>query len=427
MTVSKNDIAISVRSVSKTYSIAHNDEKHTRLAEKVMARLRYPLRRPQMESFDALKDISFDIKKGEVFGIIGRNGAGKSTLLKILSRITEPTRGEIKLYGRVASLLEVGTGFHPELTGRENIFLNGAILGMTKTEIRKQFDAIVDFSEIERFLDTPVKRYSSGMYVRLAFAVAAHLNPEILILDEVLAVGDMAFQQKCLGKMNEFATSTARTVLFVSHNMAAIRSLCSSTAYLNEGNLVQCGPTDVIVNQYSADSHSKLPNAVTSFDRPRGCTMWIDRISVFCNGETTSEMPMGSSLTLDVSFNSDPPTQSPRLGITVANSDGLCLLNTNNRFQRASNYLMPVYRGVIRCTFGSVPFTAGRYRFSVYLGSPVEDHHIVRDAIEIIVTERDIGGTGMVPPSSISPFWWPTNFALSKPEFDENGNMLDAI
>ncbi len=194
--MSRSDTALSVRGVSKSYIIDHGEEKHTTLAERCMARLRNPLHRPRTEIFKALNDVSFDIKKGDVVGIIGRNGAGKSTLLKILSRITEPTVGEIKLYGRVASLLEVGTGFHPELTGRENIFLNGAILGMTKTEIRNQFDAIVDFSGIEQFLDTPVKRYSSGMYVRLAFAVAAHLNPEILIVDEVLAVGDVGLSRR---------------------------------------------------------------------------------------------------------------------------------------------------------------------------------------------------------------------------------------
>ncbi len=175
----------------------------------------------------ALKDVSFDVKEGEVVGIIGRNGAGKSTLLKILSRITEPTKGEIDLYGRVGSLLEVGTGFHPELTGRENIFLNGAILGMSKSEIRKQFDAIVDFAGVEQFLDTPVKRYSSGMFVRLAFAVAAHLNPEILIVDEVLAVGDAEFQKKCVAKLKDVAIR-GRTVLFVSHNIGAVRHLCTA-------------------------------------------------------------------------------------------------------------------------------------------------------------------------------------------------------
>jgi len=202
--------------------------------------------------FWALKDVSFDVQQGEVIGVIGRNGAGKSTLLKILSRITDPTRGEVRLRGRVASLLEVGTGFHPELTGRENIFLNGAILGMRKTEIRKKFDDIVAFAEIEKFLDTPVKRYSSGMYVRLAFAVAAHLEPEILIVDEVLAVGDMAFQKKCLGKMDDVSRS-GRTIIFVSHNMAALQGLCDRAILLNSGRVVADGATDEVVSMYLQD------------------------------------------------------------------------------------------------------------------------------------------------------------------------------
>jgi lipopolysaccharide transport system ATP-binding protein len=204
----------------------------------------------QQEEFWALQDVSFEVKQGECVGIIGRNGAGKSTLLKILSRITEPTRGKIEIGGRVASLLEVGTGFHPELTGRENIYLNGAVLGMTRQEIRRKFAEIVEFAEVERFLDTPVKRYSSGMYVRLAFAVAAHLEPEILVIDEVLAVGDIRFQKKCLGKMGEVASQEGRTILFVSHNMTAVQSLCSKSIWLNSGNLLSFDETSVTISKY---------------------------------------------------------------------------------------------------------------------------------------------------------------------------------
>src|ERR1044071_118787 len=201
--MASNDLAISVRGVSKSYTIVRNQEKHSTLAETILHRMKNPFKRQTKETFWALKDVSFDIKKGEGVGIIGGNGAGKSTILKILSRITEPTTGEIDIYGRVGSLLEVGTGFHPELTGRENIFLNGAILGMKKAEIRRKFDEIVDFAEISKFIDTPVKHYSSGMYLRLAFAVAAQLEPDILIVDEVLAVGDARFQKKCLNKMQD--------------------------------------------------------------------------------------------------------------------------------------------------------------------------------------------------------------------------------
>ncbi len=211
--------------------------------------------RPQTseEDFWALKDVSFEVKQGEVVGIIGRNGAGKSTLLKILSRITEPTSGRVTLRGRVASLLEVGTGFHPELTGRENIFLNGAILGMTRAEVRSKFDEIVAFAEVEKFLDTPVKRYSSGMYVRLAFAVAAHLEPEILVVDEVLAVGDAQFQKKCLGKMQDVARGEGRTVLFVSHNIGAVSSLCTRGIFLKSGRLGLAGDMQAVIHAYMAD------------------------------------------------------------------------------------------------------------------------------------------------------------------------------
>jgi len=235
---------IEVRDLSKSYIIKHEgQEKYTALrdviANKTKKIFSFSNWKPKSsivkEEFWALKDINFDIEQGDRVGIIGRNGAGKSTLLKILSRITEPTTGNIKIKGRIASLLEVGTGFHPELTGRENIFLNGAILGMSRSEIRKHFDAIVDFAEIEKFLDTPVKRYSSGMYVRLAFAVAAHLEPEILIVDEVLAVGDAQFQKKCLGKMEDVSKNEGRTILFVSHNIIALKSICTSCIILQNG------------------------------------------------------------------------------------------------------------------------------------------------------------------------------------------------
>jgi len=208
------------------------------------------------ELFWALDGVSFDVKQGEVLGIIGRNGAGKSTLLKILSQVTTPTSGQIKIKGRIASLLEVGTGFHPELTGRENVFLNGAILGMTKAEIRKKFDEIVEFSGVKEFIDTPVKRYSSGMYVRLAFAVAAHLEPEILIVDEVLAVGDAEFQKKCLGKMESVSKNEGRTVLFVSHNMSAVRNLCERAVLMRDGKLAKAGDVGLLLDDYLANMHS---------------------------------------------------------------------------------------------------------------------------------------------------------------------------
>ncbi len=252
---------IRVNNLGKSFRINHEaPERYTALrdvmARKVRNTITLARRKEQasVEEFWALKDVSFDVASGDRVGIIGRNGAGKSTLLKLLSRITEPTEGEIRLRGRVASLLEVGTGFHPELTGRENIFLNGSILGMSRQEIRRKFDEIVDFAEVEKFLDTPVKRYSSGMYVRLAFAVAAHLEPEILVVDEVLAVGDVQFQRKCLGKMEDISKSQGRTVLFVSHQMDAIESLTSRCIYLRQGRVHRQGETSDIVHYYLRDN-----------------------------------------------------------------------------------------------------------------------------------------------------------------------------
>ena len=225
--------------------IRNKEDPNTKVAVGPQTSVENPI-----DSFWALQDINLEIKQGEVVGIIGRNGAGKSTLLKVLSRVTAPTKGSIKIRGRIGSLLEVGTGFHPELTGRENVFLNGAILGMRKNEIGKKFDEIVNFAEVEKFIDTPVKRYSSGMYVRLAFAVAAHLDPEILVVDEVLAVGDAEFQRKCLGKMGEISKNDGRTVLFVSHNMASIQQLCKSAILLNKGGIERVGTTSEVTEHY---------------------------------------------------------------------------------------------------------------------------------------------------------------------------------
>lgn len=263
---------IRVENLSKQYVLGGERQAYSTFRETLVETVRKPFRRSQTEkenSFWALKDINFEVAPGEVVGIIGRNGAGKSTLLKILSRITEPTNGKIELYGRVGSLLEVGTGFHPELTGRENIFLNGAILGMRREEISKKFDEIVAFAEIERFLDTPVKHYSSGMYVRLAFAVAAHLEPEILIVDEVLAVGDTEFQKKCLGKMDE-VSKTGRTVLFVSHQMGTVAQLCRRTILLENGGLLMNDETPRVVDFYVNQNKSKASSYTADESKTHG-------------------------------------------------------------------------------------------------------------------------------------------------------------
>lgn len=248
-----SDLALSARGLGKAYTIVHNATDHVTMAEVVLNKMRHPLRRAEREKFWAVHDIDFDLHQGEVLGLIGRNGAGKSTLLKLLGRITAPTTGEIKLWGRVGSLLEVGTGFHPELTGRENIFLNGSILGMTTAEIRGQFDAIVDFAGVEKFLDTQVKRYSSGMFVRLAFSVAAHLESEILLVDEVLSVGDVDFQKKCLAKIREVAMN-GRTVILVSHQMRNVEGQCDQVMLLDGGTVSHLGDVAEGVTKYLKQS-----------------------------------------------------------------------------------------------------------------------------------------------------------------------------
>ncbi len=253
---------ITVQNVSKSYLLQHQQkEQYLSFREIITSKVKRAFlknsdQKNKSETFWALDNVSFNVQQGERLGIIGRNGAGKSTLLKILSRITQPSKGKIGIKGKVASLLEVGTGFHPELTGRENIFLNGSVLGMSKWEIKTRFDEIVAFAEIDKFLDTPVKRYSSGMYVKLAFAVAAHLEPEILIIDEVLAVGDAQFQKKCLGKMEEVSKNQGRTILFVSHNLAALSSLCPSSILLENGKIFQNGPTEKIITTYLRRSNA---------------------------------------------------------------------------------------------------------------------------------------------------------------------------
>jgi|KBSSwiStaDraftv2_1062776.scaffolds.fasta_scaffold01358_11 lipopolysaccharide transport system ATP-binding protein len=323
--MSSKDLAISIRGISKAYTLVHNGLKSPSFREVVVDRLKHPFRKRETETFWALKDVSFDIKRGEVVGIIGRNGAGKSTLLKILSRIVEPTSGEAHLFGRVGSLLEVGTGFHQELTGRENIFLNGAILGMRREEISKQFDAIVDFAEVERFLDTPVKRYSSGMYVRLAFAVAAHLNPEILIVDEVLAVGDAQFQKKCMGKMGDVAKS-GRTVLFVSHNMSAVEQLCNRIVWLSEGQL-HCDSyaIETVAREYlfGGDGHDNT--FWTAAEGEKG-SEYFDLRRIAFESEDGSPLPRAvpndQPMYLVIEGDVETLDSSLLIGYTVVNADG---------------------------------------------------------------------------------------------------------
>ena len=327
-----SDIAIHVENLSKRYRIGQREPyKALRdvLPQFITAPFRRLRRNPQSEIRNpqfiwALKDVSFEVKRGEVVGIIGRNGAGKTTLLKVLSRITEPTEGYAEIHGRVGSLLEVGTGFHPELTGRENIYLNGAILGMKKREIDRKFDEIVAFAEIEKFIDTPVKFYSSGMYVRLAFAVAAHLEPEILLVDEVLAVGDAAFQKKCLGKMGDVAKE-GRTVLFVSHNMRAITDLCQRCLWLNEGEIVHEGaPQQVVLAYLSSGRPERLDGIITSdmHTYPQG-HVYFRRVALLDGeGKPVTTLFFGEPLRILMEFEVCRPVQGMRLIVVIETLDG---------------------------------------------------------------------------------------------------------
>ncbi len=359
----------------------------------------------------ALSDVNFEVMPGEVLGIIGRNGAGKSTLLKVLSRITEPTTGRIELYGRVGSLLEVGTGFHPELTGRENISLSGAIMGMRRAEIARKFDQIVAFAEIERFVDTPVKRYSSGMYVRLAFAVAAHLDPEILLVDEVLAVGDVAFQKKCLGKMSDVARD-GRTVIFVSHNMASIESLCSACLMLRGGRLESYGAPGKIIGHYIANELSQDSGERSLVDhagRSGSSFPMMALVRLFPKpGEPSAIMQIGSPLSIQVEFRSARPLR-PILGVTVKTAQGMPVFGVSNRWTHAGFDGPQLSEGIISCDFASLPLMPGTYSVDLYFGDFADitrDLDVVLDATSFEVYPTDIYGTGSLPRAMDGPVIW---------------------
>ena len=411
--------AIKVEGISKLYRLDRASARARSFRDLLTDFAAAPVRRlrrlrgqdDSMDEFWALQDVSFEVQPGDVVGIVGRNGAGKSTLLKILSRIVEPTRGQVTMRGRVASLLEVGTGFHPELTGRENIYLNGSILGMRKREIDARFDEIVAFAEVERFLDTPVKRYSSGMYVRLAFAVAAHLNPEILIVDEVLAVGDAEFQKKCLGKMKEVSTSSGRTVLFVSHNMVAVRGLCSRGIWLRDGKVAMNDTAEAAVHAYLETAAQTMSTRI-ELTRPAGASIWMTRASLSFDSRPALTAPMGSELTLSVDFESDVPTKHPRFGYVLQTLEGEKLLNSNNRYQPSPQFDEPVPRGSIVCRLGSPPFMPGRYVISLWLGDVTSNQHIELEALAFEIIEKDLWGNGQIPPQ-VSHMWWPTTYEFS--------------
>ncbi|WP_376797500.1 ABC transporter ATP-binding protein, partial [Thermogemmatispora sp.] len=324
------------------------------------------------ETIWALKDVSFEVYPGEVVGIIGRNGAGKSTLLKILSRITEPTTGRVELYGRVGSLLEVGTGFHPELTGRENIYLNGAILGMTRREIDKKFDEIVDFAEIEKFIDTPVKHYSSGMYMRLAFAVAAHLDPEILLVDEVLAVGDVSFQRKCLGKMGDIARK-GRTVIFVSHNMAAVKDLCNVSLWLDDGEKRSSGLATKIVSEYLKEINRSKGEAICEFEEdPEKDFQLCSAKLLNYEGKNTKDFSCDEPVVIELLCRVVRPVPGLYGYLSIIRTDGMTVL-VSDTFDVPPNPLdnLPVGKHVVRITIPQRTLGPGDYGVYLNFASPV--------------------------------------------------------
>jgi lipopolysaccharide transport system ATP-binding protein len=410
-----SDTVIRVENLGKKYIIGHQkQERYTALRDvitnkvKSISSLLNPQAKnenPAFEEFWALKDVSFDIKQGDRVGIIGRNGAGKSTLLKILSRITEPTTGSIKIKGRVASLLEVGTGFHPELTGRENIFLNGAILGMGKEEIKRKFDEIVAFAEVEKFLDTPVKRYSSGMYVRLAFAVAAHLEPEILIVDEVLAVGDTQFQKKCLGKMEDVAEKEGRTVLFVSHNMAAISSLCSKALVLRSGFVeFPMGNVNDAINKYlmQVNQISKT-NLSERKDRQGEGKIRLIRLGFFDNqGNELNSLVSGQSVEFRIYYQCTEQSDFYKnvvFGISISNARGYFVTELSNYLTDEIFDKAP-HSGYTSCYIHKLPLAPNQYTANLI----VRQNNIIQDwiieAVSISVESGDFFCSGKMPPLS---------------------------
>ena len=419
--MTSKDIAIKVENISKRYRIGLKEEMHDNFGDAIFDFIKSPLRNYRkyrsLYKFDdsspgasldedsnssgviwALRDVSFQAKEGEVLGIIGRNGAGKSTLLKILARITEPTAGRAEIRGKVSSLLEVGTGFHPELTGRENVYLNGTVLGMTKKEVDRKFDEIIDFSGVERFIDTPVKRYSSGMTVRLAFSVAAHLEPEILIIDEVLAVGDAEFQKKCLKKM-EYVGQQGRTVLFVSHNMPSVSALCQNGLVLQDGEVTYVGRASEAVNFYLSKA-GDLSNQLLRerMDRQGSGTVrvtdiWLENKA----GQRLSNIQCGEEVTIKLSYNADRIYRNLRFVIGIGNELDERVLRFDSQLNSANFITWPA-EGIVTCKLlGPFPLCPGQYKvnFAVFALGGCADY--VLGALRFNVDEGDFFGTGKLP------------------------------
>ena len=413
-----SDIAIRAEKLSKKYNLGVAKVRYDTLRDHLVGGIRSLLKQAQYSSQDrsifwALEAVSLEIKKGEVVGIIGRNGAGKSTLLKILARITDPTSGMAEVHGRVGSLLEVGTGFHGELTGRENTYLNGAILGMTKKEIDRKFDEIVAFAEVEQFVDTPVKHYSSGMYLRLAFAVAAHLEPEILLIDEVLAVGDVAFQRKCLGKMGDVARQ-GRTILFVSHNMAAVENLCSTAYLLENGQLVVSGTTKTVVDAYL----SSIPALCkTSLERRtdregNGRLRFTDIEFRSDEGVLTEVILTGKTLLISIAYASTSDTvKNVEMSIDIFAQTGQCMLILNNEMVGADFESIPGV-GRFSCRVERFPLSPGQYYITLFCRANGTIADWVQQAALLTVEPGDFYGTGRLPHATHGGFLIPQKWEV---------------
>jgi lipopolysaccharide transport system ATP-binding protein len=429
---------IKVRGVSKRYRLGEQ-RGHDSLREIIIAKLKAPLRRLNSGNYGsgdekrahlwALRNVTFEVMPGDVLGIIGRNGGGKSTLLKILSLITHPTEGEVELYGRVGSLLEVGTGFHPELTGRENIFLNGAILGMKRAEIAKKFDEIVDFSRVEKFLDTPVKRYSSGMYVRLAFAVAAHLEPEVLLVDEVLAVGDIEFQNKCLGKMREIARG-GRTVLFVSHNMLAIEALCKSAMFLEAGELRTTGKPRDVVSAYIkliTDAGAMFGDLRDHSRRHREATPIMTEVSVVSTDADRSVIRMGDDVAIVVKFRS-PTAIRPCCSFTVKTDRGERIFHVSDHYSNQLSTASATDSGTLTCSLSGLPLLPGRYLLDLWLedySRSMRCFDMVADACWFEVSPADLLGSGKLPSPAEGPVFVSGQWSLQSAATRETSDPLN--
>jgi lipopolysaccharide transport system ATP-binding protein len=408
-------VAIKIRGLGKRYQLGQTVDLRRTFRETLMSlpgfmgrRLRRRFARQGLASvqaiaedpetphgtFWALRDVDLDVRPGEVVGVIGRNGAGKSTLLKILSRITSPTTGEAEIRGRVGALLEVGTGFHSELSGRVNIYLSGAILGMRKTEIDRKFDEIVAFAEVDQFLDTPVKRYSSGMYVRLAFAVAAHLEPEVLIVDEVLAVGDASFQRKCLGKMNDVA-SGGRTVLFVSHNMAAVEGLCTRGVVLQAGRVAYDGPTRGALEAYGRMQTLRTVSLADRKDRQGTGAARVQAIRILdADGKPAQSIAMGESFTVELVVEGKIP--SMHLAIMLGSALRTQMLRCHS-FEQVADEVRLDGALTVRCKFVDCPLMHGTYDIHIWLGQRAEAVDFVQNAEVLTIEPRDVYGTGRLP------------------------------